>query len=90
MPKDYGLAYLRALKAANPGLVQQLERTGKLESHLASVRKRAGRMHSQLVAGWKKLNPYNPRVHHSERDHDRLANQAAEEMVLDGILPKRS
>jgi hypothetical protein len=89
MTTDYGLAYLRALKASNPTLVRQLERSGKLEPHLASVRKRAARMHAQLAKGWKKLNPYNPRVHRSVTEHEKLANQAAEEMVLDGILPRK-
>jgi hypothetical protein len=45
-------------------------------------------MHKQLEHGWKRLNPFNPRVHRSQREHDKLANHAAQEMVLDAILPR--
>jgi hypothetical protein len=79
---------LRALKSANPGLLRSLQGTGKLDAHVTSVRQRATRMHKQLEHGWKRLNPFNPRVHRSQREHDKLANHAAQEMVLDAILPR--
>jgi len=79
---------LRALKSANPSLLRKLKGSGKLDAHVAAVWQRASRMHKQLEHGWKKLNPYNPRLHHSEKDHDELATQAAEEMVLAAILPR--
>ncbi len=90
MATDYGLAYLKALKAADPGLLSELEKSGKLDSHLSSVRRRAARMHSQLASGWKRLNPYDPSVHQSPKDYDLLATRAAEKLVLDGILPRRA
>jgi hypothetical protein len=78
---------LRALKSANPTLVRKLAGSGKLEAHLSAVRQRATRMHKQLEHGWKRLNPYNARVHRSETDHDKLAAREVEEMVLAAILP---
>lgn len=79
---------MRALKSANPGLLRRLQGSGKLDAHLAAVRQRAIRMHKQLEHGWKKLNPFNPRVYRNEKEHEKLASRAAEEMTLDAILPR--
>jgi hypothetical protein len=77
------------LKTANPSLLKKLQGSGKLEAHLVAVRQRAARMHKQLEHGWKRLNPYSPRVHRSQTDHDKLAAREVEQMVLDAILPRR-
>ncbi len=87
MTTDYGLAYLRALREVDPTLITQLAHNGKLEKHLASVRKRAASMHVRLADGWKRQNPFDPKVHQTEQDHDQLANRKAEELVLRDILP---
>ena len=68
--------------------MRKLAGSGKLEAHLSAVRQRASRMHKQLEHGWKRLNPYSPRLHRSETDHEKLAAREVEKLVLAAILPR--